>query len=187
MFAIVLATVCWGPVLLRYQRARLQQPVIKQLRMRGAHVGMRLSSLTPEVADTVTLLPYPSHESAYRWSDEDMALIGKLTTLRSVSINYSEVTNRGLQHLHGCPHLKHFSAYRTAIDDEGLKVLAELDTLEDLELLDTHVTDQGLQYLSRLPRLRWLIVPKDSITEEGVARFQQQVGKREVPVEVDRL
>lgn len=108
--AIMLAAVCWGPVLSGYHRSRLQQPVIRELRKRGARVDMRWSYLTPAVADFVALKPYNPGGRVYQWTDEDMKLVGKLDTLRDVAIDYSEVTDRGLVYLRGCRQIEWFSA-----------------------------------------------------------------------------
>lgn len=66
----------------------------------------------------------------------------------------SELTDEGLRHLAGLPHLKRLDLSRTAVTDRGLAVLRELPALESISLSMTHVTDGGTAVLADCHRLR---------------------------------
>lgn len=106
--------------------------------------------------------------------DADIRLIGQLTELEDVSLEYTRIDDAGLAHLAGLQALRHLSLRTTPITDAGLAHLRELKSLESLSLRSTSVTDAGLEQLSDLPKLRTLYVGMTEITPDGLKRFRSK-------------
>lgn len=88
---------------------------------------------------------------------EDLAVLGSMTTLKSLTLSRTKLTGEGLKHL---------------------TQLKELERLEaDMKLLQ----DEDLGCFMELPRLRYLDLSNSQVTAEGVAKFRAE--RAEVTVE----
>src|SRR5262249_8869610 len=79
-----------------------------------------------------------------------------LKSLRTLSLNFSRVTDAGLKELAPLQSLQGLDLGLTRVTDPGLKELAALKSLQSLGLKDTRVTDAGLKELAALKSLRTL-------------------------------
>jgi len=108
----------------------------------------------PFPRESVALLAkLPQLEGVY-WSvpmlPEDLALLGSMTTLHSLTLPGTKLTGEGLKHL------------------------TQLKELERLEADMTLLRDEDLAYFTELPRLRYLDLHNSQVTAEGVAKFRAE-------------
>ncbi len=88
-------------------------------------------------------------------TDDALKHVGKITTLKDLTISYVDIKGPGLAHLSGLKDLTTLRLAKTDIGDEHLKPLAGLEKLEYLDVSKTNVTDKGVEWLQeRLPDLR---------------------------------
>ena len=90
-------------------------------------------------------------------TDDQLATVGRLTTLKSLAIAQTSITDRGLKHLAGLTQLRSLNLTTTPITGAGLTGLADLDRLKILDLSSTKTAD-NLAPLGRLPQLEWLVL-----------------------------
>lgn len=79
--------------------------------------------------------------------DEVLEQIGTLTTLVTINLEYTEITDAGLTHLAGLRNIRTLVLRGTEITDEGLVQLEPLTTLTELDLEFTAVSDDGIARL----------------------------------------
>jgi len=88
--------------------------------------------------------------------DDILAEIAAITSLATLNIEYSEITDAGLAHLQ------------------------TLSRLETLVLRGTEITDEGLAHLEQLTTLTTLDVEFAPVSAEGVARLQKALPDCEI-------
>ena len=87
-------------------------------------------------------------------TDDLLADLARVDTITSLDLGGSKaLTDEGLRHLAGMPHLKHLNLWNTAITDASLSVLATMPALESVSLGMTRITDAGAQALADCHRL----------------------------------
>ena len=87
---------------------------------------------------------------------------------RRVSIDDTNVTDGGLEHLKKLTHLTFLSLGGTQVTDAGLAKLDRLTELQILFLDRTRVTDAGMKHLRRLTKLDRLILRDTDVTGLGL-------------------
>lgn len=112
--------------------------------------------------------------------DELGRIVVALPTLRTLSLEYTPVTDAGLVHLKRLPNLQSLDLSQNdhPFTDAGIQHLAGMVTLESLDLEGSQITDVGMKNLRGLHRLRdlWLFgVFTDSGLEniEGLTSITQ--------------
>ncbi len=101
-------------------------------------------------------------------TDADVAAIGGLTRLKSVTLLGSRITDAGLTPLGSLASLTALDLNNTHLTDSGMEVLGTFPALNDLTLSRTKVGDAGLAHLARLPLLR-LELDGCGVTDAGMA------------------
>jgi hypothetical protein len=125
-------------------------------------------------------------------SDEDLAAIGAVSSLRELSLwdcsitdsqlaslanlqqlelfqsNSPLVTNEGLKHLLPLKRLKFLALDNIAVKDDGLAALATMPGLEILAVNHGQFTDAGMQHLLAMPKLRQVSLADSPITDQGL-------------------
>ena len=163
----------------RYHRSYAQKPVIAELGKRGVTVGMRTGRFVPDVAHMIVV---HSHTSDHRWTDEDMALIAKLTTLEALHIGYTDVSDAGLFHLRSLTRMEELDLCCTKITDSGLRHLRGMRDLGILHLDGTAITDEGLRHLGHLRRLEWLTLSDTQVTQSGIDALKARLDNPELEI-----
>jgi hypothetical protein len=79
--------------------------------------------------------------------DEVLEQVGMLTTLVTLNLEYTEITDAGLAHLAGLEHLNTLILRGAEITDKGLAHLETLKTLTVLDIEFAPVTEQGVARL----------------------------------------
>jgi len=99
-------------------------------------------------------------------SDEGLAHLEKLTRLRRLVLQDTQVTSKGLHRLKSLP-LQQLVMGGEATSSDILDCLGSLKSLKKLALYDAPVTDGSLKNLKHVPELEHLYLEKCQITEEG--------------------
>ena len=102
-------------------------------------------------------------------NDEDLARLKHFSQLTDVSLEQTQISDAGLQHLAALPRLEWLNLYRTNLGNQGLASLANIQSLQHLPIGETQVTDDGLHHLKAMSQLVYLGLRGNPITDEGVA------------------
>lgn len=124
-----------------------------------------------------------------RLTDGSLAIVAALTSLETLRIDRSPLTDAGLADLGNglAPRLRVVSIAETSVGDAGLASLARIETLETLNLAGTRVTDAGLAHLAGLTRLRDLNLRNTRVGDAGLAHLARLVGLRSVVLGATRV
>lgn len=129
-------------------------------------------------------------------ADADLPRLHKLTALRVLDLNYSQITDQGLAqlkpltnleevylrgviltgeglaHLKSLPKLKVLYFYDATVKDAGLAHIGAMKKLERLTLSRTWISDAGLAHLSGLERLEWLLLSGTAVSDAGLVHVK---------------
>lgn len=106
-----------------------------------------------------------------RLSDEDVALISRVTTVRWLDIDFTGITPSGIRKLRRLDKLETLHLAGSNPGPDGLHQIAQLDTLRALWLDDVPVGDAGLKELQVLPLLEAISISDGSISESGILQL----------------
>ena len=154
--------------------------------------GMKLKSL-PIPASTTTRIGLENYLAALEtmpnvldlsdWLIEDDALelLKGLSSLESLSLKNTAITDTGLLHLKDLNNLKKLDlAWNGSrptggqVTNVGLSHLKDLSSLQELDLKGSRgVTNAGLAHLSGLPGLRSLNLTRCSVTKAAITQLQK--------------
>ena len=95
--------------------------------------------------------------------------VGRLSSLEQLDLEYTKITDRGVQHLTGLTELRYLSLGGTLITDEAMQSIGKLTNLEDLLIGGTRVGDAGMAHLSDLKNLRSLDIGATNVGDKGLA------------------
>jgi hypothetical protein len=90
-----------------------------------------------------------------------------------LSLDGTEVTDAGMEHLKGLTQLQWLDIGGTKITDAGLEHIKSLTQLQNLCLRGTEVTDAGLEHVQGLTQLYGLDLFLTKTTDVGVKKLQQ--------------
>ena len=82
-----------------------------------------------------------------RLKDPQLYTIGKLTKLKNLNLDYTDVTDAGLRHLRGLKELTELSLDSALVTEKGLDHLTVFPKLRVLNLYHTLVGEQAYQKL----------------------------------------
>jgi hypothetical protein len=105
-------------------------------------------------------------------SDEDLAHLGGLPKLESLSLVSNRVTDAGLVHIGSLSTLKRLHLFSPEISDAGLIHLENLTDLRELVLTGTRITDAGLVHLEGLSKLEYLDLEGTEVTGAGFRHLE---------------
>jgi hypothetical protein len=105
-------------------------------------------------------------------TDNELAHVGRLVRLRSLSLVQSNVSDAGLVHLKGLTNLSVLGLRRAEVTDAGLVYLKGLTNLSVLNLGGTRVTDAGLTQLKELTNLSVLDLGGTRVTGAGLTQLK---------------
>jgi hypothetical protein len=109
-------------------------------------------------------------------SDDNLPLLGDLTSLQSLSLSSTSISDAGLAHLRGLTNLQTLDLYSTRVDNSGLAHLRGLARLQTLYLSSTVVGDPGVVHLKGLTNLRLLSLANTRISDTGLAHLKGLAG-----------
>jgi hypothetical protein len=123
-----------------------------------------LLGLTALEGEPVRLLRCTNH----RLHDDHLAALGALAALRSLDLDGTGITDRGVEVLTRLPHLADLHLSDTRITDAGLALVARVPQLHSLSVAGTAVTDAGLVALAGHPRLAVLNLRGAAVEGDGL-------------------
>lgn len=103
------------------------------------------------------------HESLCRISDAGLVHIAQMPNLEILCLHgMKNITDEGIACLVKMPSLRRLNIASSQVTDRGLEYLSQIKTLECLELPQDQkgITDRGLEYLSCLPNLKHLSISR---------------------------
>jgi hypothetical protein len=133
------------------------------------------------IKDMPSLKILSFHENLCRISDAGLVHISQMPKLEILCLHgMKNITDEGIAYLTKMPSLRRLNIASSQVTDRGLEYLSQIKTLECLELPQNQkgITDKGLEYLSRLSNLKDLSISrihfndpkmnKDYYTDKGV-------------------
>ncbi|HEV3166624.1 MAG TPA: hypothetical protein VGZ22_21545 [Isosphaeraceae bacterium] len=118
-----------------------------------------------------------------RPDDDLMRQIGWLSSLRSLSLHWLEVSDEGLAHLDGLNKLEQLGFNSCPnLTDDGLAHIQRWKKLKTLSFQDCPFTDRGLAHVAKLSGLETLSIASDRITDAGLARLEALTGLKHLVV-----
>ena len=97
--------------------------------------------------------------------------IGKMSSLRSLDLAHTRITDDGLRHLVGLK-ITELDVRGTGISDRGVAYLAQLPELSELYLPETAITDAAALYLAKLRRLESLGLGHTALTDAAIPNLE---------------
>ncbi len=114
-------------------------------------------------------------------TDKELALVGRLSTVVTVTFADADITDTGLAHLEGMRNLRELRISGSSrITDAGLATLEGMTGLSTLSLFGTQVTDEGLSHLNGLTNLVTLELSLTQITDSGWDHLEGLTNLREL-------
>ncbi len=110
--------------------------------------------------------------SGTKVTNDDLALLEGLSSLRVLSLASTKVADAGLTHLKGLVELRKLNLYDTQTTDAGLASLRGLTRLQTLCLATTKVSDKGLAHLKGLVNLQALSLTNTQTTNDGLVHLK---------------
>ena len=104
----------------------------------------------------------------YSFHPDDMAAIGTLPYLESLSLAYTKATDADVAELKPLRRLVNLNLWKTDITNSSAAILSEITSLHTLRLGQTQLTDESLALLAKLPNLRHLDLARCPITDTGL-------------------
>jgi Leucine-rich repeat (LRR) protein len=105
-------------------------------------------------------------------TDDGLRYIGRIRSLKSLTLSGIAVSDDGLLHLTGLRNLEELIVSGTRITDWGMRHIGRLDGLKSLTVSGTRVTDDGLLHLGELRKLEVLTIPSKGITDAGLEHIK---------------
>jgi len=101
-------------------------------------------------------------------TDTEAANISELESLRSLRLENTNFTNKGISALANLK-LRHLNFDSNKIGDQGLEIISTIHTLEELHLNGSNATDTGFAHLADLHKLKYLHLGGPNLSDAGIA------------------
>ncbi len=147
--------------------AEIAGPTMRNSEIATVIAALKKDEKTPEYDDNGQVISL----NADFLSENLLSQIGKLTTLRSLSLGLSELGDEDLVHLKPLTELRSLDLNDNEITGSGLVHLASLNKLEVLNLEQNDIDGRGLAHLSKLTSLRQLKLNSAKVTDEGMVHL----------------
>lgn len=139
--------------------------------------------------------PWIRLEARSRWckvrsacGDEELAVIARHPSLRSLTVNRGNVTDRGLATISGLRRLTYLEVRTTAtLTGRGVRHLARLPDLTGLQLGGIDLGEDDLDFLTQLPRLEHLKLANGPLRGRALDRLARLPGLTSLGLEGVRL
>jgi hypothetical protein len=118
--------------------------------------------------------------SRTRITDAELVHLRQLPKLRTLFLDGTAVTDRGLHQLSLLTRMKWLGVGDTHVTDEGLVYLRSMSGLERLDLDGTNITDVGLVHLYGLNNLVWLNLERTRVSEDGLAKLRRALPNTQI-------
>ena len=116
-----------------------------------------------------------------RFDDDDLACLKDLPSLRRLDLAFTNVMDKGIEHLKGCTRLTELQLSCCAqITDRSLEHVKALTALRRLDLSHNNFTNKGLEQLHGLTGLRYLGLAGIRISKKEEGRLRKALPKAEI-------
>jgi hypothetical protein len=167
-------------------------PRLKYLFLRGPHFT---DAGCVHLKDIPSLKMLSYHEGVARITDAGLVHIADIPNLESLCLHgMKNITDDGIAHLSKMRSLKKLEIGSSQVTDRGLGYLSQIKTLEHLDLPQEQkgITDTGLTHLAQLPNLRCLNISrmhfndpkmnKEYYTDKGLAELAKCCNLEELSI-----
>ncbi len=140
------------------------------------HIGMGSVNVSPKGLSSLAQLPHVEQLTTPEGlTDEGMAQIAKMSSLRVLHVARDRLTDEGLRSLSKLTGLESLDLYgNPSMTDEGLAALTNLRWLRHLRLgMEGRFTDRSMAHLAALPSLKVLWLDTHNVTDEGLRQLSQ--------------
>jgi hypothetical protein len=120
-------------------------------------------------------------------TNDGLAVLEGLSSLRTLSLASTGVTDAGLAHLTGLAGLRKLNLYDTQTTDVGLAFLRGLTGLQTLCLATTKVSDKGLIHLEGLVNLQALSLTNTQTSNDGLVHLKGLVNLQTLHLSTTRV
>ncbi|MDA1049942.1 MAG: SHD1 domain-containing protein [Planctomycetota bacterium] len=181
VIAATVVALILGSVLLRFYRRKSTTSTARdgQQRAKKTHADDKLDEATESVRQTLISLgaKFPSDgwvELCGRsFSDDHLALLDKLPSVRHLFLDRSAVTDMGvINHISKLTSLTALVLDDTKITDKCIPAIAKLEEISALQLRGTQITDDCIGVISMLPKLKSLGLSATQISDRGIAKLR---------------
>ncbi|MBS0265276.1 MAG: hypothetical protein JSS02_25305 [Planctomycetes bacterium] len=100
------------------------------------------------------------------FSDDDMAIVSQMTTVRQLDLERTSVTDSGLLGIAGLPLLEDLIFSETPIDGSGLRAIPKTSHIALIILSETRVNDAGVAHILACNKLRALYLNDTLVTDD---------------------
>jgi hypothetical protein len=122
-----------------------------------------------------------------RITDRGMRSLASLTHLEYLDLSQTNIGDAGLEQIRGLTKLKSLSLEGTQVSDEGLACLAAMNHLTDLDLSHTQVRGAGLKHLVAMEELNDLSLEGTDLDDAGLAQLPALPSLRELNLSSTRI
>lgn len=106
-------------------------------------------------------------------SDDGMAIVGRMPQLEGFFISSPRITNASMDHLTKLPKLRSLELSVCGMDREGVRRLSELPNLTRLRISGPAIGDDCVPILANLEKVDWLAPGGKTIDESGLSGFEK--------------
>lgn len=103
-----------------------------------------------------TLVGYELRTQTKKETDQMVLELSRMKGIRSLSFDFTRITNESLDHL------------------------TKLKNLQELGIPGTSITNAGVKHIKKLKTLKWLCISYSSITHDGLKELQEALPKCEI-------
>ena len=114
-------------------------------------------------------------------NDEDAAIISQLETLRSLRLENTNITAKGVSDLAKLK-LEQLNFDSNPTNDASLKIIASISTLKELHLNVSSATDIGFAQLVALKELKYLLVGNCKLSDTGLKAWSNLEALEELTI-----
>ncbi len=134
----------------------------------GQSVNVAKLDALPKIASPTALI----FSQSKTLTDADLVLVSKTKNVRSIVLEGTTISDKGLEHLKGMPTLRHISLYGCKnITDNGVAALRECRQLDRISLSETPITDAAFEGAFSWPDLYHLDVKTTQFSDVGLAHL----------------
>ena len=102
-----------------------------------------------------------------RFNDGYLHLLKSFTSLTSLNLAGSRITDAGLKEIRDLKSLTLLNLYLTKVSDAGLRELVGLQNLTFLSLSNTNITDASMKEIGEFRKLKTLELEETQVTDDG--------------------
>lgn len=106
-------------------------------------------------------------------SEAGLQVVAGLGQLERANLGGTPITDSNLANLRALKKLRSLALYNTAIRGDGIEALSNLEDLRDLDFTSGCLTDEGLAHVATLTRLEKLNLKWTHVTDDGLVALEK--------------